>query len=348
MNRALALLLLTYGSTVLTAGCASSAPLDPVDAIADRVRKRETPTDAELGTLCEKAQRRHVDALFQLLEPFHGAEHAFQAVTALSLLLTSEDVPALRKLLDSKDPRRAILLIRQARFAPASLMLLDQARLFLTFKGDTPKVTLGALGALRLRDSTQAILDYLDRDDADFRTAMRALGRIWEQKLDTAPLEPKDEHRRLTVLALAHGLGMRADDKDALEAMLRVMTSKELDEFLAKHAKDKFSARGQVAAVCEEQAFDAKKGALVHRALLANADGDLVALILWSSPHALAPVRLLDDTRGAKLRGVPEARLCDYAAARLEAEEAKKNPVIDESKDAREKLLKKWRGRQPQ
>ncbi len=344
MKRARAILLI---ATALVPGCSSPPPpaRDPIDAIAARALKGEAISDGDFAILCEKGDRRHVDALFFLVER-EKPERAFAVISSLALLLAAEDLPRLDTLLAAADPSRTLLLLRQARLGAAHPMIAKRSPELL--KGKAAKVALGTMGALRVRDATQAILDYLDRDDADFRAAMRALGRIWEQKLEAAALQQKDEHRRLTVLALAHGLGMRADDKDAIEAMLRVMTSKELDEFLAKHAKDKFSARAVVAEVCGEQAFDAKKGALVHRALLSSPDGDLVALILWSSPHTLAPVRLLDDTRGAKVRGVPEVRLCDYAAARLEAEAAKSNPEIDASKDAREKLLKKWQGKQPQ
>jgi hypothetical protein len=67
-----------------------------------------------------------------------------------------------------------------------------------------------------------------------------------------------------------------------------------------------------------------------------------VALILWTSPFTLEVWNRLDDDRPAK-----QARVCDYAAARLEADAAKKAIELPPDAAAREKLVAKWRDKRP-
>jgi hypothetical protein len=103
---------------------------------------------------------------------------------------------------------------------------------------------------------------------------------------------------------------------ESCEAMLSVMNAAELNDFLKKHAADKFHARR----ICDEAArrpgFDADKGLRIHEALLQSPDAGFVAGILESSPFPLHEdlVRgFLTDDRTVR-EGV---RLRDIAAKRL-------------------------------
>jgi hypothetical protein len=82
--------------------------------------------------------------------------------------------------------------------------------------------------------------------------------------------------------------------------MLSVMTGEELRSWLGKHAGDKFASRRLCDQAVRRPGFDADKGLLIHEALLANPDAELVAAILDSSPFPLpeeAVRKLLKDAR---------------------------------------------------
>jgi len=336
-----------FALALLAAGCSSAppAPRERVDEIADAIRagrawESDAARDDALKHLFEKAQRRHADALFLVVER-EGAAHSFAAISALAPLLAADDLPRLDAMLASKDPNRALVLLRVARFAAASPLLAKHAKRLLSGR-EIAKVALGTIGTLRARAATDAILEYLDADFADEDDAFKALGRLWEQKTDAPALAREDEHARLKVLLLVHGVAMKAPSLASCGALVRVMTAAELDEFLAKHATDRFPARGAVTDACFERGFDPRKGARVHQALLASPDADLVALILWTSPYKLDVWNRLDDDRAAK-----QARVCDYAAARLEADAAQKAIELPADAAAREKLVAKWRDKRP-
>ena len=133
------------------------------------------------------------------------------------------------------------------------------------------------------------------------KAVLRALGRIWARGSGDPPLERKDEIGRLSALTIVHRIAMGATTSlEACEAMLKAMTGEELDDFLAKHSKDRFYARRFCDEAVRKKGFDAKKGARVHEALLASPDADLVGGILTSTPFDLTPeaVRaLLKDER---------------------------------------------------
>ncbi len=348
---------LSCAALLLAAGCSSApppAPLEVTDATtadevagalrAGRAWKDEADRGRGVRLLASKADRRHVDALFLVLERDKTPENALAAIAGLAPLLSADDLPKLDALLGGADPTRVLILLRQARLGGAVPLLEKHAAELLASKA-AARVALGTLGALRVRGATQPVLDYLGSDDDD--AAYKALGRLWEQKLDAPALAREDERTRLTVLIHVVRPAMVGGDGAACDAMLRIMTRAELDELLAKNAKDRFKARAAMAEACARESFDAKKGAMVHAALLANPDADVVAFILWSSPHVLDVRVLLGDERAAKLRGQPDARVCDYAAARLEADAAKRPTELPASAEERAALLKKWRDKQP-
>ena len=169
-----------------------------------------------------------------------------------------------------------------------------------------------ACGLRKLRAATPLLIERTDD-----KAALRALGRIWERTLDEPPLPRKDEIDRLTTLTLLHKAAMGATPSlEAVEAMLKVQTREELDDFLAKHAKDKFFARRFCDEAVRKRGFDAGKGARVHEALLASPDADLVARILEGTPFELRREevrKLLKDDR----KTLDGRRLGDLASKRL-------------------------------
>ena len=167
-------------------------------------------------------------------------------------------------------------------------------------------------GLRRLKEATGSLLHHPEEP-----AVIRALGRIWAQSLDAPALPRAEEIDRLTVLAVAHRQAMGPGTTlEACETMLSVMTSSELADFLSKHAGDKFVARRLCEEAVRRPGFDAEKGLLIHEALLANPDADLVATILTGSPFPLREelVRgLLQDQRttskGEKLGNLATKRL---------------------------------------
>lgn len=333
---------------VLVAGCAS-APQEPPDPLLEKLKAGEAPeelTDATHPALVDEADRalregrawksaddraravrfflkratrKHTDGLFLLFEK--GAPpDALGAVFALAAMLEEGDLPRVEGYLTGADRAaaiRAFLLLGEARLGAA--LVEKHAPSFLKAR-EQPRPVLHAIGVLRARGATTAVLDYFgETDDA---AALRCLGRIWEQRIGARAPAKDDERTRLTVLLLLHRLTMTiAPSPESAEAMLRVMTEKELTDFLAKFAAEKFAGRGIVSDVAGDPKFDRAKGARVHSALITGPDHDLAARILWTTPHSLdetALVALLESIDPIADPDLPkETLLRDYAALRL-------------------------------
>jgi hypothetical protein len=185
----------------------------------------------------------------------------------------------------------------------------------------------------RAKEATDPILTYFEATDDS--SALRALGRIWEGGGES-PL-------RTAVLVVAHSLAMSpAASHDSTGALLRVMSDQELDDFLAKWVPEKFDSRELVIAAAGEKTFDRARGMKIHQAFLKSPDPAVVATILWRSPHKLDPAAvrpLLDDERVT----TEGAKVCDHAAARLEAIETGLAPELPADEGLRARRLKKWR-----
>jgi hypothetical protein len=252
------------------------------------------------------------------VEPyFLTVEHgdAAQAMAAGEKLAAAYDdahLPRLEKTLAAK-PVRAIQLIGDLSSDGSARLLLNHLPYFLESKDpEVARMAAVVAGLRRLKPATAALLHHSEEP-----AVVRALGRIWEQDLDSQPLPREEEIDRLTVFAVVHRQAMGPNPSvEACEAMLSVMTAAELADFLAKHAADKFPARRHCDEAVRRPDFDADKGQRVHEALLRSPDVNLVSGILESSPFPLEESlvqALLKDDRTVK-EGV---RVGDVAARRL-------------------------------
>ena len=234
---------------------------------------------AVLSSCSAEEPRQDVEPLFKAVET-GGAMDALDASARLAKVYDDSMQPRLEKLLGSA-PLRALQLIGELQTEGSAKLLLERLPGLLASKEkDVPRMAEVACGLRKLRAATPLLIERTED-----KAALRALGRIWEHALDDPPLERKDEIGRLSALALVHRTAMGATSSlEACEAMLKAMTKEELDDFLAKHAKDKFYARRFCDEAVRKKGFDPKKGARLHEAFLANPDADLVAAILESTP----------------------------------------------------------------
>ncbi|MBI4563090.1 MAG: hypothetical protein HY716_00145 [Planctomycetes bacterium] len=344
----------------LPAACSAPAPRQEetsstrADEIARAIRENrpwKTPEEAEKDCiyLAEHAGKKHLDALLKVIEREDSAP-ALAAILAAARLIGPSEEPWIENALASQDATkrmRVLLLLRESRLAEARPLLARHAKTLLDpRRKDVAGVALGAMSACGAREATPDIMDYFFSTDGD-GAALRALGKIWDCSAQ-APALPREEERfRLRVQLTAHRLAMGpASTAESAEAMVRVMTLAELDDFLNKQAGEVFPARGFIAAAAARPDFDAVKGRRIHEALLASPDETLAARILWGSPHELDPkaVRsLLEDERSVRTDGLPRARMCDFAAARLTAQTDKTKVDIPAEPERREEILKKWR-----
>jgi hypothetical protein len=251
------------------------------------------------------------EPLFKALET-GGPKEAFEAMAKLAKAFDDSMLPRLAGSLDAA-PLRALQLLGELQTEGSANLLLERLPKLLESKtAEVPRMAQVACGLRRLRRATPLLLERLED-----RAALRALGRIWDRALDDPTLPRKDEIERLQVLMLVHKTAMGASTSpEAVEAMLRIQAKDELEEFLSRHARDRFFARKHCDEAARKKGFDPKKGALIHEALLANPDADLVAGILESTPFELKadPVRaLLKDERkssdGRMLRELASKRL---------------------------------------
>lgn len=252
-----------------------------------------------------------VEELFKAVETGKPME-ALDASARLARAYDDAMLPRLARTLDAV-PLRALQLIGDLGTEGSARLLLERLPKLLESKeADVPRMAQAACGLRKLRGATPLLIERTGD-----KAALRALGRIWERALDDPPLPRKEEIERLTVLALVHKAAMGTGPSlEAVEAMLKIQARDELDDFLAKHAKDKFFARRFCDEAVRKRGFDPKKGARVHEALLGSPDPDLVAGILESTPYELAreAVRLLlKDARathdGRKIRDLASKRL---------------------------------------
>ena len=264
-----------------------------------------------LSACSHTSTAEEVEPYFHAVETGTAAE-AMVAGEKLAAAYDDTHLPRLEKALDAK-PARALQLIGDLSSDGSAKLLLSRLPYLLESK-DTEIARMGAVvaGLRRLKPATAALLHHSEES-----AVLRALGRIWEQDLDSHALPREEEIDRLTVFAGVHHQAMGANPTvEACEAMLSVMTAAELTDFLGKHAADKFPARRLCDEAVRRPGFDADKGLQVHEALLRSPDVSLVAGILETSPFPLsdhAVQELLKDDRTVK-EGI---RLGDVAAKRL-------------------------------
>jgi len=264
-----------------------------------------------LASCAHTSTAEEVEPLFLTVE--NGS--AVQAMAAAEKLVAVYDdahLARLEKALDAK-PARALQLLSELSSDGSARLLLSHLPYLLESKDpEVARMAAVAAGLRRLKPATAELLHHPEAP-----AVVRALGRIWEQDLESAPLPREEEIDRLTVLAVVHRQAMGPNPTvEACEAMLLVMTGAELADFLGKHAADKFHARRLCDEAVRRPGFDPDKGLRIHEALLKNQDLVLVADILRSSPFPLHEdlVRgFLKDDRsvgeGARLQDVAEARL---------------------------------------
>ncbi len=311
-------------------------------AIRDR-REWKTPADRDraMQYFVAVAKKGYADELFLVMER-EKAPTAWGAIVVLSSQLTADHLPRLEGYLTGKDDAlagRAILLLGEARFGG---VLLEKHAAALFARKGMAKPVLHAIGQCRARGATKAILDYYEKSDDE--ACLKALGRCWEQRLDAKPLAKEDEQTRLLVYVLLHRYAMGAlSTKENVDAMLRVMTAAELDDFLAKHARAAFVSRKLVADAAGMRAFEKAKGGKIHAALLANPDAMLVATILYTSPHKLDAKPLLARTDEVEGGTWPKGtRVCDLAAVRL-ARQAGEEADVPATAEGRAKLVERFK-----
>jgi hypothetical protein len=226
--------------------------------------------------------RQDADALFRKIETGTPRE-SLEASGALTGVFDDSMLPRLEMLIDAV-PLRALQLLGDLKTDGSAKLLLRRLPQLLESKTpEVPRMAAVACGLRRLRGATPLLLERTED-----KSSLRALGRIWERGIDAPDLDRKDEIDRLSTLAIVHRIAMGATSSlEACEAMLKVMTRTELDDFLEKHARDKFYARRYVDEAVRKKGFNKEKGGRVHQALLGSPDADLVAGILTDSPFPL-------------------------------------------------------------
>jgi hypothetical protein len=271
--------------------------------------------------------------------PWKTDADAFAVLVHFAAHAGPEHVGVIESMLTDPKPERRMrgLLVTRLSTSPETLDLLQKHAVALLDR-ETPqvaKVALGAMSYRRARGATEAILGCYEATDDP--AALRALGRLWEGG--------GDDPIRTAVLVVAHSLAMGpAATAEAAETLVRVMNDAELDDFLSKWVPESFGSREFVIAAAGEKGFDRNRGKKIHEAFLKSPDAAVVTTILWRSPHKLDPANvtpLLDDERVSSTGG----KVCDYAAARLEAIESGLAPELPADEGLRERRLKKWKSR---
>lgn len=234
-----------------------------------------TPTAAE------------VEPLFHTLETGSAVE-AMGATEKLVAEYEDAHLPRLTKALDAA-PVRTLQLIGELSTDGSAGLLLNHLSYLLESKDpEVARMAAVAAGLRRLKAASETLLHHPEEP-----AVVRALGRIWDQDLDSPALPRQEEIERLTVLSVIHHQAISgAATIETLEAMLSVMTGEELRSWLAKNAGDKFHTRRLCDQAVRRPGFDADKGLLIHEALLSNPDAELVAAILDSSPFPLHEERV--------------------------------------------------------
>ena len=313
------------------------APASSAEAVLEKLRAGEAPNALRYDK--NPLWTAEISAALAEDRPWKSDADAFAAIVYFAAQAGPDQVPVVEAFLTDTKPERRMRGLLITRLSPAGEMLdlLQRyaAPLLDPASRDVAGVALGALGYRRVRGATEVILTYYEATDDP--AALRALGRIWEGG--------GDDPLRTTILLVAHKLTMGpAASAASADTLLRVMTDDELGEFLAKWAPETFPSREFVIAAAGAKGFGAARGRQIHEAFLKNPDPAVATTILWSSPHKLdaaAVSQLLDDDRVAASGG----KVCDYAAARLEAMETGLAPELPADEGLRERRLKKWRSR---
>jgi hypothetical protein len=329
---------------VLAAACGTpDPPQEPNPDAPDPVvmKLREGVAPVTLGNDKNAAWLSEIAAALAEDRPWKSESDALNAVAYFARHAGPDEVPVIETLLTSEKPERrmrGLFIVRMSRDdATLAPLLRNLPNLLHPGTVTVARVALGALGQRGVRTATEAILDYYEATDDPL--ALRALGRIWQNG--------GEDPLRTAVLILVHAEAMGPSSSEAaVGAMLRIMNEPELDEFLAKWVPETFPGRTHVILAAGEKGFDAGRGAKIHGAFLKSPDPVIVSTVLWRSPHRLdaAAVRaLLGDDR----IGETGARVCDYAAARLESMETGLPLELPADADVRERRLKKWKARGP-
>ena len=321
------------------AACGSppEPPADTPDPVLEKLRAGEAP--AELRYDKNPNWTAEIGKALAEDRPWKSDADAFAALAHFAAHAGPDQLPVVEALLTDAKPERRMRGLLIARLSPSDEMpkLLDRyaAALLDPATPQVAKVAVGAMGYRRVRGATEAILGYYDSTDDP--AALRALGRIWEGA--------GDDPLRTAVLVVAHALAMSpAATAESAGTLMRVMSEPELDEFLGKWVPETFGSRELIIAAAAEKGFDRARGGRIHQAFLKSPDADLVTTILWNTPYKLDPAAvkpLLDDSRVSK----NGAKVCDYAAARLEAIDTGLPPELPADETLRERRLKKWRSR---
>ena len=321
------------------AACGSppESPAAASDPVLDKLRAGEAP--AELRYDKNPVWTAEIGKALAEDRPWKSDADAFAAIAHFAANAGPDQLPVVESLLTDAKPERRMRGLLIARLSPSGEMpnLLQRyaAPLLDPATPQVAKVAVGALGYRRVRGATEALLGYYETTDDP--AALRALGRIWEGA--------GDDPLRTAVLVVAHALAMSpAATAESAGTLIRVMSDTELDEFLAKWVPEKFGSRDLLIAAASEKGFDRTRGGKIHQAFLKSPDPDLVTTILWNTPYKLDPAAvkpLLDDDRVSK----NGAKVCDYAAARLDAIETGLSPELPAEESLRERRLKKWKGR---
>ena len=334
-NPAPALLLIAAacGSTPDPQETTAEAP----DAVVLKLRDGEAPAtlknDKNPAWLVEIGKALTED------RPWKSDGDAFGAVLHFATHAGPAELPVIEALLSDPKPAQKMrgLLILRLSSTPETRELLERraADVLDPSSRDVAGVALGAMGYRKARGATEAILGYLDA--ADEPAALAALGRIWEGA--------GDDPMRTAVLLVAHSQAMNpGGTRESAGALLRVMTDAEVEDFIAKWVPERFDSRAHVVAVAGDKQFNRARGRRLHEAFLKSPDPDLVVTILWTSPHRLDPAAVM-PLLASEAATESGAKVCDYAAARLESGETGLAPDMPADEGQRERRLKKWRAR---
>ena len=328
-----------------------------IDALSRRLRsdrpwKSEEDRRRALRHLCAHARPADVDLLYSFVRSELTGD-AYFAVFALADLADSTLLRQMEEDLPWAEPplltRFLDLLARCPKPQAARLVRLLAPFLLNADEIALSKSALGALATHRVQAATSRILDlWTDSDDDRLSDrCLRALGWIWDTPMD-APPDPEHEELRLQALLAAHRITMSgAATEDSCTALLRIMNQGEFEDFLGKHAGDRFPQRRLFAKVSAEPTFDRQKGGALHTALLGSPDVDLVAELLLTSPHTLPVERIADflsDDRLVEKEDYPEnTTLAECAAVRL----ANQVDGLPDAKADRRKLVELQKARNP-
>ncbi len=320
-----------------------------LNAIATQILDRKPCTEPVLFHLCANGTRDHAEAMSALLE-HPSTKVAYAAVFALAPLVEETLLPTVARKLDAaRDVQiRALTLLAESRYASAAPILQERLNLLDGADRERSKAMLRALAACRVRGAHDGVFAYYEKTDDD--GAVRALGRIWETKLNAGPLDREEEIRRLSSLVLARRLAMGAATSEvSCEAMLRLMTREEFEKFLRDFSAERFFSRRIVAAAAMAPGFDRTKGARLVEVFLANPDPGLLGQILVGSPFDLPReklVALLENSQDVKIEVAPaHSRVCDLAVWRLTLQIDGREDEIPPELEKRDALVREWKER---